>query len=91
MSLDTYDLSQEEFKKLFVQQGELLSHLLNQHMWLLAGHGLPDSLVRDPKFVWDSFSEVLYSTSEAARLIQKEKNPEAVKKRGYDWLDTVKD
>ena len=82
MNLDTYDLPEEDFKHLFQGKSDLLCQLLRQHIITLDAFGFTGYL-KDTKFVWDSFQEVLYATSENARVIQKEKNPNAIKRRQY--------
>ena len=84
MSLDTYDLSEEEFKHLVQSKSDLLCDLLRQHAITLDVFGFTGYL-KDPKFVWDTFQETLYAASEDARLIQKEKNPDAIKRRRYSY------
>jgi len=84
MNLDTYDLPEEKFKHLVQGKSDLLCTLLRQHIITLDVFGFAGYL-KDPKFVWDSFQEVLYAASEDARLIQKEQNPDAIKRRKYSF------
>lgn len=82
MNLDTYDLPEEKFKLLFQGNSDLLCALLQQHVITLNAFGF-GGLAKDPKFLFDTFNEVLCSTSEDARVIQKLKNPNAIKKRMF--------
>ena len=75
MNLDTYDLPEEQFKHLVHDKSDLLCELLRQHTIALNSFGF-SAYLKDPKFVWDTFQEVLYAASEDARVIQKEKNPD---------------
>ena len=84
MNLDTYDLPEEEFKHLVQGKSDLLCALVKQHIITLEVFGFTGYL-KDPKFVWDSFQEVLYAASEDARVIQKEQNPDAIKRRRYSY------
>ena len=84
MNLDTYDLPEELFKHLVQGKSDLLCQLLRQHVVTLDAFEFAGYL-KDPKFVWDSFQEVLYAASEDARVIQKEKNPDAIKRRRYSF------
>lgn len=85
MNLDTYDLPEEEFKHLFQGSCDLFCQLFKQHLITLDAFNVPDICLNDPKFIWNSFSEVLYAASDNARLIQKENNPEAINKRRYSY------
>lgn len=82
MNLDTYNLPEEDFKHLVQGKSDLLCQLLRQHIITLDAFEFTGYL-KDPKFVWDSFQEVLYSASEEARMIQKKQNPDAIKQRQY--------
>ena len=84
MNLDTYDLPEEQFKHLVQNKSDLLCELLRQHTIALNSFGF-SAYLKDPKFVWDTFQEVLYAASEDARVIQKEKNPDAIKRRRYSF------
>ena len=90
MNLDTYDLPEEQFKHLVQGKSDLLCELLKQHVITLDAFGFTGYL-KDPKFVWDSFQEVLYAASEDARVIQKEKNPDAIKRRRYTFEETMEE
>jgi len=90
MNLDTYDLPEEDFKHLVQSKSDLLCQLLTQHVITFDTFGLT-SYLKDPKFVWDSFQEVLYAASEDARVIQKEKNPDAIKRRQYSFESIIKE
>jgi len=90
MNLDTYDLPEEEFKHLVQGKSDLLCALLKQHAITLDGFGFTGYL-KDPKFVWDSFQEVLYAASEDARVIQKEQNPDAIKRRRYVFEEEMEE
>jgi hypothetical protein len=88
MNLDTYDLPEEQFKHLVQGKSDLLCELLRQHVITLNVSNLT-SYSKDPKFVWDSFQEVLYAASEDARVIQKEKNPDVIKRRRYSFEEPI--
>lgn len=90
MNLDTYDLPEEDFKHLVQGKSDLLCQLLRQHIITLDVFGFTGYL-KDPKFVWDSFQEVLYAASEDARVIQKEKNPDAIKRRRYVFEEDMEE
>lgn len=85
MNLDTYDLPEEKFKHLVQGKSDLLCQLIKQHLETVKAYQVPSDYIKDPKFFWDSFQEVLFAASEDARLIQKEKSPEAIKKRRYSF------
>lgn len=90
MNLDTYDLPEEEFKHLVQGKSDLICELLRQHTITLNVFGFTGYL-KDPKFVWDTFQEVLYAASEDARIIQKEKNPDAIKRRRYSFEEVIEE
>ena len=90
MNLDTYDLPEEQFKHLVQGKADLLCELLRQHVITLDAFEFTGYL-KDPKFVWDSFQEVLYAASEDARIIQKGKNPNAIKRRQYSFEEVMKE
>lgn len=85
MNLDTFELAEEEFKLLFQGKADLLCQLIKQLRVTFEAYEVPKHLYNDNKFFWDSLSEVLYAASEDARLIQKEKNPDVIKKRRYSF------
>lgn len=86
MNLDTYDLPTEEFKHMFQEECDLLCALLKQHQVTLEAFQIPIVCLKDPRFFWSSFIEVLYATSEDARIKQKKENPKAIEKRRYDSI-----
>lgn len=90
MNLDTYDLPEEDFKHLVQGKSDLLCQLLRQHVITLDAFEFTGYL-KDPKFVWDSFQEALYAASEDARVIQKEKNPNAIKRRQYVFEEAMEE
>jgi hypothetical protein len=90
MNLDTYDLPEEDFKHLFQGKADLLCQLLRQHVITLVAFEFTGYL-KDPKFVWDSFQEALYAASEDARVIQKEKNPDVIKRRQYSFEEDLEE
>jgi len=90
MNLDTYDLPEEDFKHLFQGKTDLLCQLLRQHVITLIAFEFTGYL-KDPKFVWDSFQEALYAASEDARVIQKEKDPDAIKRRRYVFEEDLEE
>ena len=90
MNLDTYDLPEEDFKHLFQGKADLLCQLLRQHVITLVAFEFTGYL-KDPKVVWDSFQEALYAASEDARVIQKEKNPDAIKRRQYSFEEDLEE
>ena len=90
MNLDTYDLPEEDFKHLFQGKTDLLCQLLRQHVITLIAFEFTGYL-KDPKFVWDSFQEALYAASEDARVIQKEKDPDAIKRRRYSFEENLEE
>jgi hypothetical protein len=87
MNLETYDLDAEEFKLLLQGKSDFLCQLMRQHLETLKAYQIPLKYLEDSKFFWNSFQEVLYAASDDARVIQKEKNPEAIKKRSYSFQD----
>jgi hypothetical protein len=90
MNLDTYDLPEEDFKHLFQGKTDLLCQLLRQHVITHIAFEFTGYL-KDPKFVWDSFQEALYAASEDARVIQKEKNPDVIKRRQYSFEEDLEE
>ena len=86
MNLDTYDLPIEDFKHMFQEECDLLCALLKQHQVTLEAFEIPTVYLKDPKFFWSSFIEVMYSASEDARIKQRKENPEAIEKRRYDSI-----
>jgi len=90
MAFDTYGIPEEDYLNIFENKAAfamkallLLSNTAFKYNIKLIDLG--------EKFTWSLFSELAYETDEEARLIQKEKNPEEVKRRMYDTIVVSRD
>ena len=90
MAFDTYGIPEEDYLNIFENKAAfamkallLLSNTAFKYNIKLIDLG--------EKFTWSLFSELAYETDEEARLIQKEKNPEEVKRRMYDSIGVSRD
>jgi len=90
MAFDTYGIPEEDYLNIFENKAAfamkallLLSNTAFKYNIKLIDLG--------EKFTWSLFSELAYETDEEARLIQKEKNPEEVKRRMHDTIVVSRD
>jgi len=84
MALDTYGLSNDQYKKIFLQKAEFTIALLTALKVKAEAQGHRLDNYTD-KFIWDLFQEVAYASDEEARVYQKEHDPESVKKHSFDY------
>jgi len=83
MTIDTYGLPEEKYLELVADKAMLTFKALNTVTTVASGIGLNLSQFTD-KFLWDLFQEITYAADDAARVIQKELDPEEVKRRQWD-------
>jgi hypothetical protein len=83
MTIDTYGLPEEKYLELIADKAMLTFKALNTVTTVASGIGLNLSQFTD-KFLWDLFQEITYAADDAARVIQKELDPEEVKRRQWD-------
>lgn len=84
MAFDSYGLSDEEFKKLFLKETEKLTELFLAMQLRAETRGLRFDRY-DNKTLWDFFQEVGYRAEDAARVHQKKNDPEAIKEHSFDY------
>jgi hypothetical protein len=85
MSIDTYGLPEEKYLELVADKAMLTFKALNTVTTVASGIGLNLSQFTD-KFLWDLFQEITYAADDAARVIQKDLDPEEVKRRQWDSI-----
>lgn len=88
MSFENYGLSDEEYLAILREKTKLhaQAYKIFAETCLAEGLDLRPNTYSD-KFIWNLFQESIYSTDEECRLIQKEKDPDAVKRRSYGFED----
>lgn len=84
MAFDSYGLSKEQFRKIFLEETENLVDLFTAMKVKAEARGLKLEVYED-KFVWDFFQEVGYRSEDAARVHQKKNDPEAIKEHSFDY------
>ena len=84
MAFDSYGLSKEQFRKIFLEETENLVDLFTAMKVKAEARGLKLEVYED-KFVWDFFQEVGYRAEDAARVHQKKNDPEAIKEHSFDY------
>lgn len=84
MAFDSYGLSKEQFKDLFVNETETLTELFLAMQLHAEKKGLKFDHYTD-KLLWDFFQEVGYRAEEVARVHQKKHDPEAIKEHSFDY------
>jgi hypothetical protein len=84
MSLDTYGLSDEQYIEVLRDKTKLIAGAFKAFCTTCMAEGLTISSYGD-KFVWDLFQEAVYAADDECRIIQKEQDPDTVKKRSYDF------
>ena len=90
MAFDTYGIPEEDYLVIFEKKAEFAMKALLLLLNTAFIHNIKLSELGE-KFTWDLFSELAYETDEEARLIQKERNPEQVKRRMYDTIVVSRD
>lgn len=88
MSFENYGLSDEEYLTILQDKTKLHAQAFKTFVNSCLSEGLDPSVYGD-RFIWSLFQETIYSTDEECRLIQKEKDPAAVKRRSYDFSDNM--
>lgn len=90
MAFDTYGIREVDYLHIFEKKAEFAMKALLLLLNTAFVHNIKLSELGE-KFTWDLFSELAYETDEEARLIQKENNPEEVKRRMYDGIGITRD
>jgi hypothetical protein len=90
MAFETYGLSDEQYFELFEKKSEFAIQCLSKLALVAARHNVQLASLGE-KFTWSLFSEVAYAADEDARVLQKENNPEEIKRRSYDILGVSRD
>ena len=85
MAFDTYGLSEEQYLEYFGQQASLILRAVKKLREVAVDEQINlDSL--GAKFTWDILQEAAYGADDVCRVHQKEKDPEEVKRRTFDYL-----
>jgi hypothetical protein len=85
MSISSYGLSESDFTELFKEKAAYTLELLQ----IFRGVAFSKKINLDDytdKFVWDVFQDSIYTTEEAARKLQKERDPEAAKLDAIEFV-----
>jgi len=90
MAFDTYGIPEEDYLNIFEKKAEFAMKALLLLLNTAFIHNIKLSELGE-KFTLSLFSDLAYETDEEARLIQKEKNPEEVKRRMYDTIVVSRD
>jgi hypothetical protein len=83
MSIETYGLPEDQYLELFKKKSLFTLKILAALTDVCSSIKFDLSNFSD-KFIWDLFQDIVYSTDEEARLVQKELDPEEVKKRQFE-------
>jgi hypothetical protein len=84
MAFDSYGLSDEQFKKIVLEEAEKLADLFLAVQLRAETRGLKFDRYTD-KLLWDFFQDVGYRAEDVARVHQKKNDPEAIKEHSYDY------
>lgn len=90
MAFDTYGIPEEDYLNIFEKKAEFAMKALLLLLNTAFIHNIKLSELGE-KFTWSLFSDLAYETDEEARLIQKERNPEEVKRRMHDTIVVSRD
>jgi len=90
MAFDTYGIPEEDYLNIFENKAAFAMKALLLLLNTAFIHNIKLSELGE-KFTLSLFSDLAYETDEEARLIQKEKNPEEVKRRMYDTIVVSRD
>jgi hypothetical protein len=85
MSIETYGLPEDQYLELFKRKALFSLQTLAALTEVCASINFELSNFTD-KFIWDLFQDIVYSTDDQARLVQKELDPEEVKKRQFESM-----
>ncbi len=85
MSIETYGLPEEQYLELFKKKSLFTLKVLGALANVCKSIDFDISSFSD-KFLWDLFQDIIYTTDEGARLVQKELDPEEVKKRQFESM-----
>lgn len=87
MAFDTYGLSEEQYLEYFGQQASLILRAIKK----LREAALDEQINLDSlgsKFTWDLLQEAAYGADDVCRVHQKEKDPDELKRRTFDYIST---
>jgi hypothetical protein len=85
MSIETYGLPEEQYLELFKKKSLFTLKVLAALADVCKSIDFDINSFSD-KFLWDLFQDIIYTTDEGARLVQKELDPEEVKKRQFESM-----
>jgi len=82
MSIETYGLPEDQYLELFKKKSLFTLKGLAALVDVCKSIDFDINSFSD-KFLWDLFQDIIYTTDEGARLVQKELNPEEVERRQF--------
>jgi hypothetical protein len=82
MSIETYGLPEDQYLELFKKKSLFTLKVLAALADVCKSINFDINSFSD-KFLWDLFQDIIYTTDEGARLVQKELNPEEVERRQF--------
>jgi hypothetical protein len=85
MSIETYGLPEDQYLELFKKKSLFTLKVLAALADVCKSIDFDINSFSD-KFLWDLFQDIIYTTDEGARLVQKELDPEEVKKRQFESM-----
>jgi hypothetical protein len=85
MSIETYGLPEDQYLELFKKKSLFTLKVLAALADVCKSIDFDINSFSD-KFLWDLFQDIVYTTDEGARLVQKELDPEEVKKRQFESM-----
>lgn len=83
MTIDTYGLPEDQYLDLFKENALFTLKTFSAMINVAIKNNVKLNNFTD-KFVWDLFQDIAFSTENAARQLQKEKDPEEFKRKQYD-------
>jgi len=87
MSFETYGLPEEKYLQFFEEEAELHCKALNI-LHAVAERNNIDLSGTDSKFIWELFQSCSYNADDKCRVLQKEQDPDEVKRRFWDPIIT---
>lgn len=87
MTIETYGISSDRYRELFVHQYPLLLELYQLfENNLKAKYHFDASCIPPHKTRWELFNAALYVTNDEARKVQKRENPKALKEESWEFI-----
>jgi hypothetical protein len=84
MAFNNYNIDQERYLDVLKEKTTLGLLAFGTFLHVAEEHGIDLKAFTD-KFIWDFFQEVVYTTEDECRQIQKKENPKAVQNE-YEFL-----